>query len=488
MQNADIFHPPLPSMTGVATVWSNLQGASVGLALSQAITQSSHPMLIIAPDSLAVTRLLEQIEFFSGTPEKIVHFPDWETLPYDHFSPHQDIISERLAALYRIPSLVTGAIITTVATLMHRLPPRDYLDGHSFLLKIGDRLNMDVLRTRLNKAGYQYASQVREHGEFAIRGSIIDLFPMGSKTPYRIDFFDNEVDSIRIFSPDTQRSMEKIPEIRLLPAKEFPLTDEAIEYFRQTWRSQFSGNPLKCPIYQDISEGICSPGIEYYLPLFFDQTTTLFDYLPEHTHIATIADMQTKATEFWQDASMRYEQARHDIARPLLEPTRIFVPLATLDESLQQYPRVHIQDSPTEKLKKTEQTFNFMTAPAPSLDIIHKASQPLAPLQQFVAGYTGRLLFCAESTGRREVILQLFSNIALAPHYFHTWQEFLASSEPHGIVVAPLEEGFMLGTPTLTVLTETQLYGKRVMQRRLRKKTAQDPDALIRDLTELQIR
>jgi transcription-repair coupling factor (superfamily II helicase) len=481
MQNTDIFHPPLPKDPGDSLVWTNLHGASTGLVLGMAIAQTKRPLLIIAPDSLYVSHLIDELHFFSGQTEDFVHFPDWETLPYDHFSPHQDIISERLTALYRLPSMQKGAIITTISTLMHRLPPKDYLDGYSFLLKTGDKLNIDILRTRLTNAGYHSVSQVREHGEFAIRGSIIDLFPMGTKTPFRIDLFDDEVDSIRLFSPDTQRSTEKIPSIRLLPAKEFPLTEDAIEHFRQTWRSQFSGNPLKSPIYQDISEGICSPGIEYYLPFFFDNTVTLFDYLPEHTLIVTIGDREAKEREFWQEIASRYEQARFDISRPLLAPQQLFVPGSAINESLARYPVIQINNAITSR------GHHFTSAPAPTLDVNHKASQPLAPLQQFVTDYHGRILFCAETMGRREVILQLFRSISFMPHYFHSWQAFLASDEPYGIVVAHLEEGFSLENPKLTVLTEMHLYGKRVMQRRSRKKTAQDTDALIRDLTELQV-
>ena len=481
MQNSTLFQPPLIKGKGEQFIWQKLCGASVGLALSSAIKQNKQPFLIIAPDSLYVSHLIDELHFFSDQTEHILNFPDWETLPYDHFSPHQDIISERLAALHRIPSMHEGAIITTVSTLMHQLPPSDYLDSHSFMLKLGDQLNLDILRTRLTKAGYHAVSQVREHGEFAVRGSIIDLFPMGSKTPFRIDLFDNEVDSIRIFSPENQRSMEKINEIRLLPAKEFPLTEASIDYFRQRFREQFSGNPLKSPLYQDISEGICSPGIEYYLSLFFEKTTTLFDYLPTNTLIVTIGDIESKANEFWQEAAMRYEQGRFDTSRPLLSPQQIFVPVPQLNECLQQFPIIRIND----ENKKAH--YEFATSPAPTLDINHKATQPLAPLQQFVAGYSGRILFCAETMGRREVILQLFRSISLSPKYFPSWQAFLDSDERHGIVVAPLEEGFTLENPNLTVLTETQLYGKRVMQRRLRKKTTQDTDAIIRDLTELQL-
>lgn len=481
MQKSDIFHPPLPKGSGDVSIWNNLHGASIGLSLSSLILENKRPILIIAPDNLYVSHLIEELEFFTGSHHHTLVFPDWETLPYDHFSPHQDIISERLAALYRFPNLKQGAVITTVATIMQRLAPHDFLNQNSFLLKLDDILDLSAFKTRLTEAGYHHVSQVREHGEFAIRGSIIDLYPMGGGTPYRIDLFDNEIETIRLFSPDTQLSLEKINEIRMLPAKEFPLTEEAIEHFRQAWRRQFSGNPLKSAMYQDITEGICSPGIEYYLPLFFEKTETLFDYLPKDTLIVTIGDTQTKAEEFWQEISLRYEQGRHDQMRPLLSPQQIFTPVDVLNQSLHQYADIKI-NSPSKKV-----THEFVTAVAPTLDINHKASQPLAPLQNFIAEYRGRILFCAETLGRREVILQLFRNIALQPKYFESWQEYLNSKERFGIVVTAIDSGFTLENPALTVLPESQLYGKRVMQRRLRKKTVQDTDALIRDLTELQI-
>ena len=224
MKNADLFNPPLSQVQGEIVHFSPLHGASLSLALSSAMQKSPHPLLIIAPDPLFASRLIDELQFFNNQTDALIHFPDWETLPYDHFSPHQDIISERLKALFHLPSMQKGAILTTFSTLMHRLPPKDYLTCHHFLLKKGDLLNIDILRTQLSQAGYHAVSQVREHGEFAVRGSIVDLFPMGSETPFRIDLLDNEVDSIRIFLPDTQRSTEKIDAINLLPAKEFPLT------------------------------------------------------------------------------------------------------------------------------------------------------------------------------------------------------------------------------------------------------------------------
>lgn len=480
MSKTNIYQPPLPNQVGDIFYWQNLHGASVGLALSAAMAQANRPLLIIVPDNLSVSRLIDELNFFNTADIPIIHFPDYETLAYDHFSPHQDIISERLETLHRIPTMKQGAIVTTIDTLMYPLPPKQFLDAHSFLLKIGDKLNLDELRNKLIKAGYHVASQVREHSEFVIRGSIIDLFPMGSRVPFRIDLFGDEIDSIRIFSVDTQRTLEKISQIHLLPAKEFPLTEESIEHFRQAWRNQFSGNPLQSPIYQDISEGICAPGIEYYLPLFFDSVATLFDYCIDNTLVISIGDIQKQANEFWNEILLRYEQGRFDITRPLLPPQNFFNSPDNINQLLKKYPRIQITSQHTK-------AYDFATDSAPNISVNYQASQPLAALQEFITHYSGRILFCAETTGRREVLLQLFNNISFQPPVFSSWQSFLDSDKPYGMIVAPIEEGFSLQQPTITVLTETQLYGQRVMQRRMRKRSSQDTDALIRDLTELKI-
>ena len=479
-QDIDIFYPPLPSF-GQAIYWENLFGASLSLALANAILEAKQPLLIIVPDTLLGSHLLDELHFFLRDAKiDLLYFPDWETLPYDYFSPHQDIISERLATLFRLTTLKKGALITTAATLMHRLAPKEYLDSQGFLLKVGDQLNLDILKTRLAKANYISVGQVREHGEFAVRGSIVDIFPMGSSVPFRIDMLDNEVDSIRLFSIETQRSTEKVAEIHLLPGREFPLHEEAIEFFRQNWRSQFTGNPLKSPIYQDISEGIAAPGIEYYLPLFFEKTATLFDYLPTETCVATMGDIDARIVEFWQEVNMRYEQGRHDITRPLVAPEKMFLLPDTIKPLLNHYPEIHIGI-------KHKHAIDFATIPIPTLNINHKAAEPLALLKDYLTQNTGRILFCVETLGRREVILQLFKNIDFAPSYFDSWALFLQAKDQYGIVIAPLETGFQLNQPPITIIAEAQLYGERVMQRRLRKKLAQDPDKLVRDLTELQV-
>jgi transcription-repair coupling factor (superfamily II helicase) len=465
-------------------VWTNLTGASLGLALGTLLTEAHRPLVIITPDSTTAARLEFEIEFFQHQPDSVIHFPDWETLPYDHFSPHQDIISTRLSALNKLPTLKQGVVITPITTLMHRLPPRHYLDGHIFLLTVKDKLDLSQTRRRLEKAGYRNVPQVKEHGEFAVRGSIIDLYPMGSELPYRIDLFDDEIDSIRTFSPETQRSFDKVDKIELLPAKEFPLTEEAIESFRKNWRSQFSGNPLNCPMYQDITEGICTPGIEYYLPLFFEQTSTLFDYLPENSLIVTIGAIHPKAEEFGQEVRNRYTQRSSDITRPILPPEQVFISTSDIFNLIRNYSIIKIKN--TDDAEGAEH-YTFATLPAPELSVDHKATRPLEALENFLAESDTRILFCAETAGRREVLLQLFKSIQLYPKPYDTWQDFIADTAPCGMIIAALDEGLRLENPSLTIIAESQLFGKRIMQRRRRKVSVQDPDAIIKDLTELQV-
>jgi len=486
MFSANPFQPPLPQPTMPRLTYGSLWGASLGLVLSTIQTSSQRPVFIITPDTLTATRLEFELAFFQpeNATHPILHFPDWEMLPYDQFSPHQDIISARLATLASLPHLESGTIITPISTLMHRLMPREFFDGTIFLLKKGDPLPLEATRLRLEKAGYRCVEQVREHGEFAVRGAIIDLFPMGSELPYRLDLFDNEIDSIRTFSPDTQRSLEIIQKIELLPAKEFPLTDNGIELFRQQWRSEFSGNPLNCPLYQDISDGICSPGIEYYLPLFFTKTATLFDYLPSNCIIIRIGNIHAKADDFWQEARLRHDQRSHDVTHPILAPEQVFVPTPEIFSHIQRYPTITIQE---EAVTPDKTHINFATETPPLLNIDYKASQPLFALETFLADYSGRVLFCAETTGRREVLLQLFQTIQLRPQPYPSWQAFLADEAPYGIIVSPLEEGLCLEKPPCVVIAEAQLFGKRIMQRRRRKETPQDLDAIVKDLTELQI-
>lgn len=275
--------PQLPAAAGKQH-WGNLPGAALSLAIAEAASAAKRFTLLLTADSQSAERLEQELSFFA--PDlPVLHFPDWETLPYDLFSPHQDIISQRIASLYRLPELEHGVLVVPITTALHRLAPTKFLLGSSLVLDIGQKLDVEQMRTRLEASGYRCVDTVYEHGEFAVRGALIDLFPMGSKLPYRIDLFDDEIETLRTFDPENQRSIDKVDSVRLLPAKEFPLQKEAVTRFKARFRERFDVDFRRCPIFQDLSSGITPAGIEYYLPLFFEDTSTLFDYLPQDTQV-----------------------------------------------------------------------------------------------------------------------------------------------------------------------------------------------------------
>jgi transcription-repair coupling factor (superfamily II helicase) len=466
--------PLLPKKANDTLPWQQLQGAAIALAISSAAQTSHSPLLLVTPDMATATRLEQELNFFRNNDAtwSVLIFPDWETLPYDSFSPHQDIISQRLLTLYQLPNLQKGIVIVPVSTLMQRLMPRGYLEANSFVLAKGEKLDRNILRQRLEQYGYYNVSQVITHGEFAIRGSLLDVFPMGSKTPFRIDLFDHEVDTIRIFDPETQKSLSTIEKINILPAHEFPLTEQSIALFRQNWRNKFTGNPTNSSIYQNISQGETAAGIEYYLALFFDKTTTLFSYLAEQTIAIQMPEIYQKAEVYWQEINERYEQLSHDQTKPLLAPTEVFLTIPELFSELKKLPQIKIENGNS----------NF-----PDISTDYKAEQPLFRLKNFLTEHSARTLFTAESTGRREALLDLLKTINIQPTLINSWQEFLNSNITIALTIASIEDGMMLVEPKINLISEAQLFGKQVMQRRLRKHREQDPDAIFRNLTELQI-
>jgi transcription-repair coupling factor (superfamily II helicase) len=479
--------PELPHAGEPHVRWGRLYGGAYGLIIAAAAQRHAGPVLVATADTPAAYRLEVELQFFareSGLP--VLTFPDWETLPYDVFSPHQDIVSQRLATLYQLPALERGVLIVPVSTLMQRLAPRRYLDAGSLVLDVGERLPLEPMRARLEAAGYRCVSQVMEHGEFAVRGSLIDLYPMGSALPYRIDLFDDEVESIRTFDPDTQRTLEQVPSIRLLPARELPLTEEAITHFRQAYRVAFEGNPQASPIYRDVSHGLAPAGIEYYLPLFFEETATLFDYLPRAMLLIAAEEVEDAAQAYWRQIGERYEQGRHDLQRPLLPPEQVFLTDSELVARLQGFPRASVQQ--IEHLPG-ERAVNYATRATPRLTLDPRAKRPTAALQDFVAGFGGRILFAAESPGRRETLLELLRRAELHATVLEGWQAFLQSDAALAVTVAPLEDGLYLEEPRLAVIAEPQLFGERAMQRRRRRAKGAGPSTehIVRNLTELQI-
>jgi len=473
-----VYPPPRQGLARWGQLYGNAQEALVA-HLAQAFKGI---VLLVTPDVHSAYRSEAALRFFAPTVP--VHlFPDWETLPYDLFSPHEGIVSERLKLLARLPSLQQGVLVVPISTLMQRLAPTSYVQTHSLALSSGMRLNMDSFRQHLEKSGYRHVSQVVETGEYASRGALLDIYPMGSSTPYRIDLFDDEIESIRSFSPETQRSEDKFEHIELLPAREFPLDETAIKAFRSHYRSQIEGDITRSRIYDDVSKGYPPPGIEYYLPLFFEETATLFDYLPSKALIIQSGDIQTASQQVWEQIQHRYEERRHDIERPILPPEQIYLAPQQLNSTLEQQRCIALQGF---ELSSTDAyASNYGTRPLPSVRLHARHEQPLALLQDFLKTLQGRVLFTAESAGRREALVNLLRDHDMAVPVVDSWQAFLASSEPMAVAVAPLEQGFYLADAKLAVIPETALHGEQVRQQRRRKKTTRDADAIVRNLTDL---
>nr|WP_197984113.1 MULTISPECIES: transcription-repair coupling factor [unclassified Pseudomonas] len=475
--------PILPAAAGKQH-WGNLPGAALSLAIAEAASAAKRFTLLLTADSQSAERLEQELKFFA--PDlPVLHFPDWETLPYDLFSPHQDIISQRIASLYRLPELVHGVLVVPITTALHRLAPTSFLLGSSLVLDVGQKLDVDAMRTRLEASGYRYVDTVYEHGEFTVRGALIDLFPMGSKLPYRIDLFDDEIETLRTFEPETQRSIDKVDSVRLLPAKEFPLQKEAVTRFKARFRERFDVDFRRSPIFQDLNSGITPAGIEYYIPLFFEETSTLFDYLPQDTQVFSMPGIEAAAETFWKDVRNRYEERRVDPERPLLPPAELFLPVDDCFARLKNWPRVVASQDDVESGVGRER---FPAQVLPDLAIEAKASQPLAALSKFLGEFPGRVLFTAESAGRREVLLELLERLKLRPKTLDSWQEFVDSKERLAITIAPLDEGLVLEQPALALVAESPLFGQRVMQRRRRDKRADShaSDAVIKNLAELR--
>ncbi|PTQ69949.1 transcription-repair coupling factor [Pseudomonas sp. GV071] len=474
--------PSLPAASGKQT-WGNLPGAALSLAIAEAANAAKRFTLLLTADSQSAERLEQELRFFA--PElPVLHFPDWETLPYDLFSPHQDIISQRIASLYRLPELSHGILVVPITTALHRLAPKRFLLGSSLVLDVGQKLDVEQMRTRLEATGYRYVETVYEHGEFTVRGAIIDLFPMGTAQPYRIDLFDDEIETLRTFDPETQRSIDKVESIRLLPAREFPLNKEAVTGFRARFRDRFDVDFRRCTIYQDLNSGITPAGIEYYLPLFFDETDTLFDYLPSDTQVFSLPGIEQASENFWNDVRNRYEERRVDPERPLVPPGELFLPVEDCFARLKNWPRVVVSQQDVDVGVGRER---FAAQALPDLAIQAKAQQPMAALENFLNDFPGRVLFTAESAGRREVLLELLARLRLKPIEVEGWSDFTTGKERLAITIAPLDDGLQLDDPALALIAESPLFGQRVMQRRRREKTRGDHgDAVIKNLTELR--
>jgi transcription-repair coupling factor (superfamily II helicase) len=482
-----LIQPSLPTSSRQRRSWKAPHGSAFALALAETARTHAGLVVAVARDTHAAHALEAELAVFAGSDVEVLQFPDWETLPYDLFSPHPDIVSQRVAALYRLPTLARGVLVVPVATLMQRLAPRGYVGGSSLVLELRQKLDIANEQRRLEAAGYRNVPQVQEPGDFAVRGALLDIYPMGSPAPYRIELFDDEIESIRTFDPETQRSDHKVDAVRLLPAREFPLTEESAKAFRNTLRERFPIDPRRCPLYQDIKEGATPAGIEYYLPLFFARTETLFDYLADGALFVLGEGALDAADTFWTQTGERYAQRAHDVERPVLPPAELYLTTQQLRERLNGALRVDIVsgDATPDGGAAERHAVDLGTQPAPMLPLASKGEEPGEALRRFVAAYPGRVLIAADSAGRREALIEQLAVARLRPQSYAGWREFIGDGNRFGITAAPLEQGFALTEPAITVLTERELHGERVQQVRRRKRAARDPEQVLRDLSEL---
>ena len=453
---------------------------------------------IVTADAADAGRLLDELAFFAPG-LRCALFPDWETLPYDTFSPHQDLISERLAALWRISQKDkdTGAdvVIVPATTALYRLAPPAFLAGYTFEFKVKQKLDEAKFKAQLTLAGYSHVSQVVSPGEYAVRGGLIDLFPMGSPVPYRVDLFDDEIDSIRTFDPDTQRSLYPVPEVRLLPGREFPMDEAARAKFRARWRELLDGDPTKSRIYKDMGAGVATAGIEYYLPLFFDDTATVFDYLGQDATVVLHGDIEPAFQRFWQDTKDRYRLVQGDPERPVLAPEALFLSADQFYTQLKAYAQLSVRaPAPIDTTPGAGDAAAPSTGAAtdtsalPDLSVVRGADEPLARLRAHIQTTPQRVLLLAESAGRRESLLDFLRTGGVQPPAFDSLAAFDASGEKLGIATAALTVGFAWHERGIDFVTETELFAAGATTRR-RKKQEQvsDVEALIKDLSELNV-
>jgi len=477
----DIFNPPIPA-AGERRRLSGVFGSGYGLAIAS-LAARGRPVVVAAPDMRSAARIEAQLRFFLDPESDPLHpFPDWECLPYDNFSPHPDLVSQRLLTLHRLPFLQRGVVVLPVSNLMQRLPPVEYVHSRTFDLRRGDTIDAQALAQQLQKAAYHHVGQVLAHGEFSIRGGVIDVFPMGSRQPFRIDLFGDEIDSIRYFDPDTQRSVEQVDTLRLLPATEFPLDEEAIKGFRQRFRSCFEGDPQKSSIYRDVSRGHAPAGIEFYLPLFFDETATIFDYLPAGAVMVHDDSLEKACETNHAEVLDRFELARIAGENPVLPPASLYLEPAEVTTAITGFARVE-----NTVYGGGDDGASLGTAAPPRFTVSAHAHEPFEPLVEFINDFHGRVLLVAESAGRREVLQGVLRDRGARVTEYAAWRDFLAGDARIGITVDRMEDGLMLRQPPIAVVTEAQVFGERVAQRRRRSRAQRDPDSIIRSLAELQV-
>jgi transcription-repair coupling factor (superfamily II helicase) len=465
--------------TGNRFVLPNTHGSADAYSIAQAaisLKTKKRLLTVFVASPSDAQRLLNEIPWFDK--EIRCHLlPDWETLPYDAFSPHQDLVSERLATLHEISSGNCDVLLVPATTALLRMAPPSFLAAYTFFFKKSETLNEANLKSQLTLAGYTHVAQVMSPGEYSVRGGLIDLFPMGSVLPYRLDLFGDTIESIRTFDADTQRSLYPVHEVRLLPGREFPMDETGRKEFRNRWREQFEGDPSRSMIYKDIGNGIASAGIEYYLPLFFETTATLFDYLPAQTHFVLIGDIEEAIQRFWVDTRSRFQFLKSDRERPVLAPEKLFLRDEDFFTQLKSEARWVIPQGGA-----ASEISSFL----PDVAVNRRADDPLTNLRSFILQTDKRVFICAESNGRRETLLQYFNDYNIQLSLCEDYTDFITADAKLMLGVAPLHAGFILDN--VAFITETELYagsGKRAGRRK--QEAVTQVEHMVRDLSELKI-
>jgi len=484
-------HRDLPLQPGARRRLTHLVGSSDALALAR-LCEPGRPIALIAAGAQDAQRLLEEVQWFA--PDlRVCLLPDWETLPYDTFSPHHDLVSERLATLYRIQRGEFDLAIVPASTALYRLCPPAYLAAYTFFIAEGGRLDAEALKRQLLTAGYEHVTQVVAPGEYCIRGGIVDLFPMGSVLPYRIELFDESIETIRTFDVDTQRTLYKVKDVRLLPAREFPMDEAGRAQFRSRFREVFEGDPSRKGMYRDVSNGIPAAGVEYYLPLFFESVATLFDYLPEGITLAMHQDVPAAVEQFWRDVSSRHRLLSGDKERPLLPPAQVFVPAEEFFLRIKDAPRIDLSTAAAGEAigaleaAAPDRALALRPQPLQPLGVDRRAADPLTRLKAYVEQAGLRVLLSAESPGRRETMSSYFADYGLRPSASADFAAFMSGEARLALTVAPLANGFALPDEGWCVITESELYAGTVRQARARSAAKQASfEGMLRDLSELK--
>ncbi len=481
MSHACEFHLPIPD-PGNQRSWGNLHGSAPALAVLSAYRRHTGPLLVVCNDIPHMQRLEGELRFYteSSLQDHLLPFPHGETLPYDTFAPHAELVNQRLTTLYHLHQGGKGIVLAPWPALSQALPPPEFLDRFALLLHTGQKLEIEGFRQRLDHAGYHAVSQVKEPGEVAVRGSLIDLFPAGTEVPYRIDLFDEEIDSIRCFDPETQLSTDQVDRIRLLPAREVPLDKGGIQHFRSAFRARFEGDPQNIPLYRDVSQGLAPGGIEYYLPLFFERITFLLDYLPPTT-LVTLPPQRAEVAQQWDsEVQERYQVRSKDPLRPVLSPEELFLQRPAVEERLTPFARVEVSVEVV-----TDEVANAPVAPPPNFPAVRERHAALDQLATHLQQLESRILLVAESPGRRESLRELLGERRIQARDIPSWQKFYNSEITLGLTIGSLERGLVLNNPPIQVITEAQIYGGRSHRRQTRRRS--NPEAVIHNLAELEI-